>query len=165
MSRIIAGSGLLMVALTLIAVVMLHWCWPALEAWQMAPRVAFAAPPDLPRDAYEQPVMWLAHPELPRDPARYLPPGVAHQGQGQAYVFFLHPTTFMGRNHWNAPIDHTDSHMRANLAVRSMASVFNDEIPESTKLLTWVDDMDVICAVVRLLICADPSSAITAVPS
>ena len=94
----------------------------------MAPRVAFAAPPDLPRDAYEQPVMWLAHPELPRDPARYLPPGVAHQGQGQAYVFFLHPTTFMGRNHWNAPIDHTDSHMRANLAVRSMASVFNDEM-------------------------------------
>ena len=94
---------------------------------RMAPRVAYAALPDLAAGAYDQPSMWLARPDLASDPARYLPPGVAHERQGQAYVFFLHPTTFLGRNHWNAPIDHADSRMRAKLAVRSMASVFNDE--------------------------------------
>lgn len=127
MIRVLAGFGLLMVALSLVAFVAIRWTWPTLEAYRMAPRVPFAARPDLPPGSYAPPDMWLARPDLPTDPARALPPGVAHQRRGRAYVFFLHPTTFMGRNHWNAPIDHADSQMRAGLAVRSMASVFNDE--------------------------------------
>lgn len=126
-TRILAGFGLLMVALTLIAIVGLRWSWPVLETWRMAPRVAYAALPTLPADTWDQRAMWIARPDLADDPSRYLPPGVGHERRGQAYVFFLHPTTFMGRNHWNAPIDHADSRMRADLAVRSMASVFNDE--------------------------------------
>jgi hypothetical protein len=42
-------------------------------------------------------------------------------------VFFLHPPTFMARNHWNAPIAYPNAQMRAELAVQQMASVFNDE--------------------------------------
>jgi hypothetical protein len=125
--RIVAGFGLLMVVLIAITVPVLRWSWPMLQAYRLAPRVAFAAAPALPADAWQQPAMWLARPDLAHDPARYLPPGIAHERSGRAYVFFVHPTTFLARNHWNAPIDHADSRMRAELAVRSMASVFNDE--------------------------------------
>jgi hypothetical protein len=123
----LAGFGLLMIALIVVEAIALRWGWPMLESWRLAPRVAFETLPGLPADAYDQPAMWLARPDLAADQARYLPPGIRHERKGRAFVFFLHPTTFMGRNHWNAPIDHADSRMRAELAVRSMASVFNDE--------------------------------------
>jgi hypothetical protein len=127
LTRILVGFGLLMAALTVVAIVALRWTWPMLESYRMAPRVAFKALPGLPANAYVAPTMWLAQPALANDPSRYLPPGIAHERRGQAYVFFVHPTTFMGRIRWNAPLDHVDSRMRAELAVRSMASAFNDE--------------------------------------
>ena len=127
MKRMLAGFGLLMVGLIGAEAMALHWGWPALESYRMAPRVPFEALPALPGDAYEWPSMWISRPDLKTDPAQYLPPGVEHERRGRAFVFFLHPTTFMGRNHWNAPLDHANSRMRTDLAVRSMASVFNDE--------------------------------------
>lgn len=126
-TRMVIAFGLLMVALVMIEGAVLHWTMPLLETWRLAPRVAFEAMPGLSANAYDQPAMWLARPDMAGDAARYLPPGVAHLRRGRAFVFFLHPTTFMGRNHWNAPLDHADSRMRANLAVRSIASAFNDE--------------------------------------
>lgn len=127
MQRVLAGFALLLVALSLIVFVGFGYGWPALEAYRMAPRVAFKPQAALPPGSYEPPSMWLARPDLARDPAHYLPPGIVHERRGQACVFFLHPTTFMGRKQWNGPLDHADSRMRAELAVRSMASVFNDE--------------------------------------
>jgi hypothetical protein len=126
-TRTLAGFAGLIVALAVLQAAMLHWGWPVIEPMLMAPRVAFAAQPPLDHAAYDQPAMWLARPDLRDDPARYLPPGTGHARRGGAYVFFLHPTTYMGRNHWNAPLDHADSRMRAALAVQSMASVFNDQ--------------------------------------
>ncbi len=127
MTRILAGFGLLMIALIVIQIAAIALAGPTIEIWRMGPRTAFVPQPALPPDSYQQPAMWLARPDLPNDPARILPPGVRHDRVGSAFVFFVHPTTFMARNHWNAPLDHADSRMRANLAVRSMASVFNDE--------------------------------------
>lgn len=123
----LAGFALLMVALTGLAVVGLSWGWPRMEEWRLAPRVPFKALPALPENAYAAPAMWIARPEMDTDPARYLPPGVGHDRKGGAYVFFLHPTTYIGRTSWNAPLDHANSRMRTDLAVQSMASVFNDE--------------------------------------
>ncbi len=127
MRRMLAGFGLLMVLLIAIQAAAVHWAGPMIETWRMAPRAAYAALPPLAPGTYDQPAMWLARPDLPTDPARLLPPGQGHERRGGAYVFFVHPTTFMGRTHWNAPLDHADSQMRARLSVRSMASVFNDE--------------------------------------
>ena len=127
MPRMLAGFGLLLIVLIVLQIAAVHWAGPMIETWRMAPRNAFAALPPLAPGSYDQSAMWLARPDLRTDPARVLPPGVAHDRQGRAYVFFVHPTTFMARNRWNAPLDHTDSQMRARLAVRSMASVFNDE--------------------------------------
>ncbi len=127
MGRMLIGFAGLMLALIVIVVIAFRWGWPTMEAWRMAPRVAFGAPPPLPGDAYDGPGLWLARPDLGQDPSHFLPPGMGHERQGRAFVFFVHPTTFMGRNGWNAPFDHADSRMRAELSVRSMASVFNDE--------------------------------------
>ena len=40
-------------------------------------------------------------------------------------VFFVHPTSFLERSRWNAPLDHAESQARARLMVRGMASAFN----------------------------------------
>ena len=40
-------------------------------------------------------------------------------------VFFVHPTSFLDRSSWNAPLDHEESQWRARLMVRGMASAFS----------------------------------------
>ena len=40
-------------------------------------------------------------------------------------VFFVHPTSFLENDSWNAPLDHEESQNRARLMVRGMASAFN----------------------------------------
>jgi hypothetical protein len=124
--RILAGFAVLMVGLILLQLAAQRWAGPLIESWRLAPRTAFVQLTPLSPDAYLAPDMWLVRPDLPDDPARTLPPGMGHQHGAGAYVFVVHPTTFLGRTHWNAPLDHPDSQMRARLALRTMASVFND---------------------------------------
>ncbi len=40
-------------------------------------------------------------------------------------VFFLHPTSYLDRSNWNAPLDDADSQRIAQIYVRGMASPFN----------------------------------------
>jgi len=40
-------------------------------------------------------------------------------------VFFVHPTSYLERANWNAPLTHDESQRRARLMVRGMASAFN----------------------------------------
>jgi hypothetical protein len=124
--RTLAGFALLLLALIVIEAVVLEWAWPALETWRMTPRVRFEPIGALRPGAYAERDMWLARPDLDVDDAHFLPPGVSHGRRSDAWVFVLHATTYMARNHWNAPLDHVDSQMRARLAMRSQASVFND---------------------------------------
>ena len=126
MRRVVAAFAALIVVLAMIEAALLHWGWTRFEPFLMAPRVPFAALPPLPREAYAAPGMWLSRPGLADDPARFLPPGVAAGRPGPAYAFVVHPTTYMARHHWNAPLDHADSRMRAALALESMASVFGE---------------------------------------
>lgn len=126
MKRMLIGFGLLMAVLSLTAVGVVHWAWPALYAFAMRPRVAFVALPPLPAGSYENPAMWLARPGLADDPTRLLPLGEAHMRQGRAYVFFVHPTTFLGRDRWNAPLDHPEFRDRSRLVLVAMANVYND---------------------------------------
>ena len=131
MTRMLTWFALLMVGMTGLAMVGLSWGWPRLEVWLLTPRVPFTAQPALPDDAYAAPAMWIARPgpasNPAGDPAQFLPPAITHVRKGAAYVFFLHATTYEGRKSWNAPLDHPNSRMRAELSVRSSASVFNDE--------------------------------------
>lgn len=75
---------------------------------------------------YSKPEAWLARPDLPNDPAQWLPEGVAREGRRNAAVFYIHPTTYLETDRWNAALDAGgDTAFRTNLFVQSQASAFN----------------------------------------
>jgi hypothetical protein len=76
--------------------------------------------------AYDRPAVWIARPDIADNPSLWTPPGVARTGPVRAEVFFIHPTSFLEKSHWNAPLGDTESQWRARLFVQSQASVFND---------------------------------------
>ena len=76
---------------------------------------------------YAKPGMWIARPDLPGNPSLWTPDGLAAPPSAgrRAAVFFIHPTTYLERSHWNAPLDDEASQWRARLFVQSQASAFN----------------------------------------
>ena len=69
---------------------------------------------------------WLARPGLSNDPSRWLPAGVANDAAGNAAIFYIHPTTYLDRDRWNAPLDPGGAtEFRSNIFVQSQASAFN----------------------------------------
>jgi hypothetical protein len=68
---------------------------------------------------------WIARPGLPNDPSRWRPDGVTGTTFGAA-VFFIHPTTYLKTDRWNAPLEAGgDTELRTRLFVQSQASAFN----------------------------------------
>lgn len=92
----------------------------------MVPTVEFDS-----RDArggadYRQASSWISRPGIQNDPSLWLPKGFgAQQGPKPAAIFFIHPTSFLDRSEWNAPLDHQESQWRARLFVQHQASAFN----------------------------------------
>lgn len=103
----------------------------ALRLWpQELGRIAFVpssafegAPPKSAAD-FAAPSLWVARPDMKDSPALFLPKGAA-AGKGEAAIFYIHPTTYLNRAHWNAPLDDTDANERAVMITRMQASVFN----------------------------------------
>lgn len=90
------------------------------------PREEFVPQTKAAANAYDDPAMWIARPGLPDDPSRWLPPGLEEDaGALNVPVFFVHPTSYLRKANWNAPLDDTESRERAALMVRAMASPFN----------------------------------------
>jgi hypothetical protein len=74
---------------------------------------------------YTQNSSWVARPGMGDDAAHWLPDGVA-AGSGNAAVFYVHPTTYLRNDRWNAPLNAGgDAAFRTNLFVQSQASAFN----------------------------------------
>ncbi len=116
----------------------------------LVPDSEFVAQAPLEQVAYNDPDMWFSRPGLAPedDPARWQPneaeTAAPDSDSGKAptqaassaestdesapafAVFFVHPTSYLDRSHWNAPLDHEESQWRARLMVRGMASAFND---------------------------------------
>lgn len=102
--------------------------WSAeLTRFAFVPRGQFETLQPLPANAYADPKMWVSRPGTANDPAQYRPEGVATSAKGRAYVFFIHPTSYLARDHWNGPIDDKDTRHRTDVFVRGMASAFNGE--------------------------------------
>jgi hypothetical protein len=92
----------------------------------LVPTTQFAAPPALATNAYADPAMWFSRPGKANDPSRWLPQGFSgDEGEVPPFaVFFVHPTSYLDRSHWNAPLDDPDSQWRARLFVQGLASAF-----------------------------------------
>ena len=94
---------------------------------QMAPKGHYVAPPPATGPDYAAAASWIARPDMADDPSRWLPTGAADVvGEKRAVAFFIHPTTYLERDRWNALLDDRPSQSRAELFVRSQASVFNE---------------------------------------
>ncbi len=96
----------------------------------MVPREAFIPLQPLPANAYDDPKMWIARPDIRQDnPALWTPEGVKDAPSAQqAAVFFIHPTSYitaLGDAHWNMRLDDEDSLKTARRLVKGQASAFN----------------------------------------
>lgn len=91
----------------------------------MVPGGRFESQATLPADSYARPEMWLARPDMPGNPALWVPEGFAAADKPAAAVFFIHPTSYLNRARWNAPLDDREANDRAALFLRGQASAFN----------------------------------------
>jgi len=115
----------LLVVLVIAALLAIRIWSAELSRFAFVPRGAYEAQQPLPAGAYADPNLWVSRPGTKDDPAQYLPEGAVPGAKGKAYVFFIHPTSYLARDHWNGPIDDKDSRQRTDLFVRGMASAFN----------------------------------------
>lgn len=109
--------------------------WSAeLTELAMVPSGEFVEQQPLDQNAYLDPDMWFSRPGIGTDdPSRWQPPtqGVERTAPpvtdtgGNYAVFFVHPTSFIDRSRWNAPLDDEESRRIARLYLRGMASPFN----------------------------------------
>jgi hypothetical protein len=98
---------------------------------QATPKGHFQAPAPRSGPDYSSMESWLTRPGLnrPDDPADWKPAGTPTPAsfEERAAVFYVHPTTYLQRDRWNAPLSGNDnSDFRDLLFVQSQASAFND---------------------------------------
>lgn len=75
---------------------------------------------------YTQPASWVARPGMANDPSLWTPAGATAPTSDKAAIFYIHPTTYLQTDRWNAPIDAGgDTEFRTQLFVQSQASAFN----------------------------------------
>jgi len=91
------------------------------------PKGAFEAPPPQSGPDYALAASWLARPDISDTPAAWVPEGVVTtKTDAPAATFYVHPTTYLERDRWNAVLDPGgDAGFRARLFVQSQASAFN----------------------------------------
>ena len=116
--------------LAVAAVVALKYYGRELATIGLVPKEAFEPQRPLAGNAYADPAMWFVRPGHGGDAARFLPTGFDPKAAGEAgplevAVFFVHPTSYLNRAHWNAALDDAESQTRARLFIRGMASPFN----------------------------------------
>jgi Protein of unknown function (DUF3089) len=97
-----------------------------LMRFALVPGQPFVEQKALATNAYADKAMWIARPDLPGNPALWTPPGFRDaSAKGNAAIFFIHPTSFIDRSAWNAPLTDDTANTRASLFVRGQASSFS----------------------------------------
>jgi hypothetical protein len=115
----------IIVLLVLAAAVAYRLFAPQLMRAAFVPSVSFGEDRRPPGPDYRSPAMWIARPDLPGSPALWTAGDAKLAVTPHASVFFVHPTSYLERTHWNASLDDAVSQQRARVFVRSQASAFN----------------------------------------
>jgi Protein of unknown function (DUF3089) len=95
----------------------------------LVPHGAFVEQKAMPANAYSSRKMWIARPDIPGNPALWLPSGLKDATpRGNAAIFFIHPTSYIQPlpKSWNASLDDAVTNDRAKLFVQGQASTFNN---------------------------------------
>lgn len=106
-----------------------------LAAIALVPSTEFTPTEPLELNAYQDPALWYSRPGIGvSDPARWQPayaegaeaPSAVDQDDIPAFaVFFVHPTSYLSRDSWNAPLGDEDAERLARIYLRGLASPFN----------------------------------------
>ncbi len=92
----------------------------------LVPTTEFKALPPPQRSLYSDAKMWVARPDIPDNPALWLPTGaIPAEMPGRAAIFYVHPTTYLDRAAWNATLDDPETNNRTNIFTKGQASAFN----------------------------------------
>jgi hypothetical protein len=123
-----------LVVLLIIGALALNLWSQQLTKLALVPTASFAAQEPLAANAYRDPDMWISRPGMgSSDPARWqpgasgaagVPPTDAARARGYA-VFFIHPTSYLERKRWNAPLGDKSANRIARVFVKGLASPFN----------------------------------------
>ncbi|TNE47447.1 MAG: DUF3089 domain-containing protein [Deltaproteobacteria bacterium] len=99
----------------------------AVMVWWITPSKAFDTYKPPAKPDYSKSESWSALPNR-KDFSDFVPTGVVSSKKPRpADVFFIHPTTYFGSKHWNAPLDAPKAMRRVNVAVtKHQASSFNE---------------------------------------
>ena len=91
------------------------------------PSTEFVKPEEVETSAYADKDMWFSRPEITgsANPSLWTPEGFEPTDAPKVAVFYVHPTSYMKREFWNAPLGDKESQDRARIFLRSQASVFN----------------------------------------
>jgi len=93
---------------------------------QATPQGHFQSPPPGGKPDYSRVESWIARPGIGSNPSQWLPQGATQAPSGGAVVFYIHPTTYLERDRWNAPLSgNAASDGRDDLFVQSQASAFS----------------------------------------
>lgn len=115
-----------MIALLLLAGVTWSLFQKELMQAALTPSQPFEIAKPLAPDVWATPTMWQAHPDMGTvSPAEWLPAGQARITKRPAAMFYIHPTTYLDRRHWNAPLDDAVANTQAKVRIRNQASAFS----------------------------------------
>ncbi len=94
--------------------------------YQTVPEIEFVKQVVLERNKYDDPDMWYARGlSTPDSPASMLPTGAEKPAApGNAAVFFIHPTSYISKDSWNAELGNTEAESRARVFLSGLASPF-----------------------------------------
>ena len=146
MARKFLGCFAIVVVIVIVgAIALAIWSDKATQV-AFVPTAGFVEQDPLDLNAYHDPAMWYSRPGMgaPSDPARWQPPVAepvgetepavsseteatesAHEALPAFAVFFVHPTSYINRAAWNAPMSDAEADSRARLFIKGMASPFN----------------------------------------
>jgi len=131
LARRFLGCVFVLIILAVIGAFLFYQFGTRVLVSQATPQGHFQAPP--PTDTgpdYALDANWLAKPGFADDPALWRPTGYSEPDPIAigAATFYIHPTTYLERDRWNAPLlPDAASEARTQLFVRSQASAFNRE--------------------------------------
>ena len=92
------------------------------------PQGRYQEPPKTSAPDYRKVDNWVSWPDPHGPVANWIPKGMGgpeSNGVPAAAAFYVHPTTYLARDHWNAPLADEQSQDRARLFVQSQASAFD----------------------------------------
>lgn len=115
-----------LVVLVIAGFVALRFWAEELTEFTFVPSAPFEVQAPLVASVYDDPAMWISRPgKGATDPARWIPTAAAAAATPvRAAVFFIHPTSYLAKDRWNAPLDDKESAGRAAIMVRGLASPF-----------------------------------------